>query len=161
MGSMVKQLNGNNRYTSFVKLDDTAYCSTLLTLSTSLSLQIWEEWKQNKATARIMATEDSGSKRKNKAWTLFCLPVSNYGREGRRTFVLFHPLVLFVGLILLASLPFGASIKQSVPRVKLSYRGRKLNIVHMSVNFIVIAYFLLSYLNLCFIQVKQCKIKLS
>ncbi|MED6266927.1 Semaphorin-3D, partial [Characodon lateralis] len=28
----------------------------------------------------------------------------------------------FVGLILLASLPFGASIKQSVPRVKLSYR---------------------------------------
>ncbi|XP_032406017.1 semaphorin-3D [Xiphophorus hellerii] len=69
-----------------------------------------------------MATEDSGSKRKNKAWTLFCLPVSNYDREGRRTFVLFHPLVLFVGLILLASLPFGASIKQSVPRVKLSYR---------------------------------------
>uniref|UniRef100_A0A3B5MU05 Sema domain, immunoglobulin domain (Ig), short basic domain, secreted, (semaphorin) 3D n=1 Tax=Xiphophorus couchianus TaxID=32473 RepID=A0A3B5MU05_9TELE len=69
-----------------------------------------------------MATEDSGSKRKNKAWTPFCLPVSNYGREGRRTFVLFHPLVLFVGLILLASLPFGASIKQSVPRVKLSYR---------------------------------------
>uniref|UniRef100_A0A096LUP1 Sema domain, immunoglobulin domain (Ig), short basic domain, secreted, (semaphorin) 3D n=1 Tax=Poecilia formosa TaxID=48698 RepID=A0A096LUP1_POEFO len=69
-----------------------------------------------------MATEDSLSKRKNKAWTLFCLPVCNCGREGRRTFVSFHPLVLFVGLILLASLPFGASIKQSVPRVKLSNR---------------------------------------
>lgn len=35
-----------------------------------------------------------------------------------------HPEVPLVGLMLLVSLPFGASIKQSVPRVKLSHRGK-------------------------------------
>ncbi|KAM4553782.1 semaphorin-3D [Fundulus diaphanus] len=69
-----------------------------------------------------MTTRDSGSQSQNKACGLFCLPGCNYGREARRTFVLFHPVIPFVGLILLATLPFGASIKQSVPRVKLNHR---------------------------------------
>ncbi|MEQ2283284.1 Semaphorin-3D, partial [Ameca splendens] len=69
-----------------------------------------------------MTTGDSASQSQNKAWALFCLLGCNYGREGRRTLVLIYPVFPFVGLILLASLPFGASIKQSVPRVKLSYR---------------------------------------
>uniref|UniRef100_A0A3Q3B396 Sema domain, immunoglobulin domain (Ig), short basic domain, secreted, (semaphorin) 3D n=1 Tax=Kryptolebias marmoratus TaxID=37003 RepID=A0A3Q3B396_KRYMA len=69
-----------------------------------------------------MKTEDSGNQSWNRAGLLFCLSGSNYGCKGRRTLVLSHPVVPLVGLILLASLPFGASIKQSVPRVKLTYR---------------------------------------
>ncbi|XP_077451837.1 semaphorin-3D [Stigmatopora argus] len=48
-----------------------------------------------------------------------CVSGSNYG-GGIRT--LSHPGVPLVGLMLLAVIPFGVSIKQSVPRVKLSQR---------------------------------------
>nr|XP_015820115.2 semaphorin-3D isoform X1 [Nothobranchius furzeri] len=69
-----------------------------------------------------MKTEESGNQSWKRAGDLFCLPGSDYDGKGRRTLVLSHPVVSLVGLILLASLPFGASIKQSVPRVKLSYK---------------------------------------
>uniref|UniRef100_A0A3Q2WIZ6 Sema domain, immunoglobulin domain (Ig), short basic domain, secreted, (semaphorin) 3D n=1 Tax=Haplochromis burtoni TaxID=8153 RepID=A0A3Q2WIZ6_HAPBU len=50
---------------------------------------------------------------------MFCLSGSNYGGKGKKFMALFHPEVTLFGLILLAILPVGASIKQSVPRVKL------------------------------------------
>lgn len=84
-----------------------------------------EEWKRNKATEHIMKTEDAGNQRWTRTGVLFRLSGSNYSRKGRRTWVQSHSLVTLVGLILLAILPFGASIKQSVPRVKLSYKGKK------------------------------------
>lgn len=52
------------------------------------------------------------------------MSASNYGGKGNRIQVPSHPGVLFVGLMLLVVLPFGASIKQSVPRVKLGHRGK-------------------------------------
>ncbi|XP_061917156.1 semaphorin-3D-like isoform X1 [Entelurus aequoreus] len=51
-----------------------------------------------------------------------CKSGGNYGGNDRRIKVPSHPGVPFVGLMLLAIIPFGASIKQSVPRVKLSQR---------------------------------------
>uniref|UniRef100_A0A3Q3GDD6 Semaphorin-3D-like n=1 Tax=Labrus bergylta TaxID=56723 RepID=A0A3Q3GDD6_9LABR len=49
-----------------------------------------------------------------------CASGSNHGRKGKRTTALLsHAGVPLVGLMLLATLPFVASIQQSVPRVKL------------------------------------------
>ncbi|CAG5958105.1 unnamed protein product, partial [Menidia menidia] len=81
-----------------------------------------EEGKQNKTTIHIMKTEVSHNQSLKKSRLLLCLSSSNYGSKGKRTSVISHPGVPLVGLILLATFPFGASIKQSVPRVKLSHR---------------------------------------
>lgn len=87
-----------------------------------------------------MKTEDSVNQNLNEAGALHCMSGSNYGGKGKRIKVLSHPGVPLVGLMLLATLPFGASIKQSVPRVKLSHRGKNWNIVDVSVNFVVDTY---------------------
>ncbi|XP_061772778.1 semaphorin-3D isoform X1 [Nerophis ophidion] len=66
---------------------------------------------------------------KESSWSLkedgtspLCKSGGNYGGKDRRIKAPSHPGVPFVGLMLLAIIPFGASIKQSVPRVKLSQR---------------------------------------
>lgn len=69
-----------------------------------------------------MKKEDSGNQTWNEVGAMFCLSGSNYGGKGKKFMALFHPEVTLFGLILLAILPVGASIKQSVPRVKLSHR---------------------------------------
>lgn len=69
-----------------------------------------------------MKKEDCSNQSLNKVGALFCLSGSNYGGKGKRIMVMSHPGVPLVGLILLATLSFGACIKQSVPRVKLSHR---------------------------------------
>ncbi|XP_068169098.1 semaphorin-3D isoform X2 [Antennarius striatus] len=66
--------------------------------------------------------EGSVNQSLNEIDALRCMSGSNYGGKGKRNKTLFHPGVPLVGLMLLATLPFGASIKQSVPRVKLSHR---------------------------------------
>lgn len=75
-----------------------------------------------------MKKESSGDLSPNEAGALYCMSGSNYVSKGKRIKVLYHPGVPLVGLMLLAILPFGASIKQSLPRVKLSHRGKKFNI---------------------------------
>ncbi|KAA8590188.1 hypothetical protein FQN60_014122 [Etheostoma spectabile] len=67
-----------------------------------------------------MKKGDSGYQSRNEVGALHCMSGSNYEGKGKRIKVASHPIPL-VGLILLATLPFGASIKQSVPRVKLSH----------------------------------------
>lgn len=76
-----------------------------------------------------MKTEDSVNQSLNKVGTLPSISGSDYGSKGKRIAVLSNLGVPLVGLMLLATLPFGASIKQSVPRVKLSHRGKSCNIV--------------------------------
>lgn len=71
-----------------------------------------------------MKTEDSVNQSLNEVGAPQCMSGSNYGAKGRRIKVLSLPGVPLLGLMLLATLPFGASIKQSVPRVKLSHRGK-------------------------------------
>lgn len=61
----------------------------------------------------------------NEVGVLHCMSGSNYGSKMKRIKVLSHPGFTLVGLMLLATLPFGASIKQTVPRVKLNYKGKK------------------------------------
>ncbi|XP_004553348.3 semaphorin-3D [Maylandia zebra] len=73
-------------------------------------------------TPHSMKKEDSGNQTWNEVGAMFCLSGSNYGGKGKKFMALFHPEVTLFGLILLAILPVGASIKQSVPRVKLSHR---------------------------------------
>ncbi|XP_063337219.1 semaphorin-3D [Pelmatolapia mariae] len=73
-------------------------------------------------TPHSMKKEDSGNQSWNEVGAMFCLSGSNYGGKGKKFMALFHPEVTLFGLILLAILPVGASIKQSVPRVKLSHR---------------------------------------
>ncbi|XP_031593120.1 semaphorin-3D [Oreochromis aureus] len=73
-------------------------------------------------TPHSMKKEDSGNQSWNEVGAMFCLSGSNYGGKGKRFMALFHPGVTLFGLILLAILPVGASIKQSVPRVKLSHK---------------------------------------
>ncbi|XP_010780644.1 semaphorin-3D-like [Notothenia coriiceps] len=58
----------------------------------------------------------------NEVGALHCMSGSNYGSKMKRIKVLSHPGFTLVGLMLLATLPFGASIKQTVPRVKLNYK---------------------------------------
>ncbi|KAM8892038.1 semaphorin-3D isoform 2-T2 [Spinachia spinachia] len=67
-----------------------------------------------------MTKGDPGNQSLDEVWPLRCMSGSNYGSKGKRIKVLSHPGVPLVGLMLLATLPFGASIKQTVPRVKLS-----------------------------------------
>ncbi|KAM6937697.1 semaphorin-3D [Xenentodon cancila] len=69
-----------------------------------------------------MKTEVFGNQSPNTAGAALSVSGSNYSVKGKRTSALSHPWVPLVGLILLATFPFGASIKQSVPRVKLSHR---------------------------------------
>ncbi|XP_075945995.1 semaphorin-3D [Anarhichas minor] len=69
-----------------------------------------------------MKKGDSGNQSLDEVGALQCMSGSNYGSKGKRIKVLSHPGVPLVGLMLLATLPFGASIKQTVPRVKLSQR---------------------------------------
>lgn len=76
-----------------------------------------------------MKTEDSVHQSLNELGNLPSISGSDYGSKGKRIAVLSNPGVPLVGLMLLATLPFGASIKQSVPRVKLSHRGKSYNIV--------------------------------
>lgn len=71
-----------------------------------------------------MKTEDSVNQSLNEVGAPQCMSGSNYGEKGRRIKVLSLSWVPLLGLMLLATLPFGASIKQSVPRVKLSHRGK-------------------------------------
>lgn len=71
-----------------------------------------------------MKKQDSDNQSVNEVGTRYILPGSNYDASGKRITVLSHPGVQLVGLLLLATLPFGSSIKQSVPRVKLSHRGK-------------------------------------
>lgn len=66
-----------------------------------------------------------------------CMSAGNYGGKGKRIQVPSHPGVPFVGLILLVALPFAASIKQSVPRVKLSHRGKISTLIPLFLRFIV------------------------
>lgn len=61
-----------------------------------------------------------------------CKSASNYGCKEKRIKVPSHPEVPLVGLMLLVVLPFGASVKQSVPRVKLSHRGKILSVITFS-----------------------------
>uniref|UniRef100_A0AAQ4R5N9 Sema domain, immunoglobulin domain (Ig), short basic domain, secreted, (semaphorin) 3D n=1 Tax=Gasterosteus aculeatus aculeatus TaxID=481459 RepID=A0AAQ4R5N9_GASAC len=67
-----------------------------------------------------MKTGDCGNQSLGEVWPLHCVSGSNYGSKGKRIKVLSHLGLPLVGLMLLATLPFGASIKQTVPRVKLS-----------------------------------------
>ncbi|CAG13034.1 unnamed protein product [Tetraodon nigroviridis] len=53
-----------------------------------------------------------------------CKSASNYGCKKKRIKVPSYPEVTLVGLMLLVTLPIGASVKQSVPRVKISHRGK-------------------------------------
>ncbi|XP_061577955.1 semaphorin-3D isoform X2 [Cololabis saira] len=69
-----------------------------------------------------MKTDVSGNQSPNIAGASHSVSGSNYSVKGKRTSALSHPWVPLAGLILLATFPFGASIKQSVPRVKLSHR---------------------------------------
>lgn len=113
-----------------------------VTLLSGLSpgLQKRTEWKRNKTMPNTMKTEDSVNQSLNEVGALHCMSGSNYGGKGKRIKVLSHPGVPLVGLMLLATLPFGASIKQSVPRVKLSHKGKYWNNVDLSVTFIVVIY---------------------
>lgn len=108
----------------------TCDCSSLAWLFSPVSLQgcrKGQSEKQNETSPpHAMKTEGSVNQSVNDAGALRCVPGSNYGSAGKRIKVRAHPGVPLVGLMLLATLPFGASIKQSVPRVKLSHRGKNL-----------------------------------
>ncbi|XP_075998492.1 semaphorin-3D isoform X2 [Genypterus blacodes] len=69
-----------------------------------------------------MKKDGSGTQSPDEAGATSCVSRSNYGCEGKTIKVLSCRLVLLVGLMLLAFLPGGATIKQSVPRVKLSHK---------------------------------------
>ncbi|KAM9377037.1 semaphorin-3D isoform 1-T2 [Pholidichthys leucotaenia] len=69
-----------------------------------------------------MKNKDSGNQGRSDIGAPFRLSGGDYGRKEARTVPLSHPGVTFVLLITLATLPFGASIRQSIPRVKLSHR---------------------------------------
>uniref|UniRef100_A0A7N6BDZ1 Sema domain, immunoglobulin domain (Ig), short basic domain, secreted, (semaphorin) 3D n=1 Tax=Anabas testudineus TaxID=64144 RepID=A0A7N6BDZ1_ANATE len=69
-----------------------------------------------------MRKEDSGKQSLNEVGALYFMSGGNHDASGKRIKVLSHPGVPLVGLLLLATLPFGATIKQSFPRVKLSHR---------------------------------------
>ena len=145
-GSMVKQLNSSSRNLCTYPAcswDETAHthththththsydCSSLAWLFSPVSLQGCRKGlseKQNETSPpHAMKTEGSVNQSVNEAGALRCVPGSNYGSAGKRIKVRAHPGVPLVGLMLLATLPFGASIKQSVPRVKLSHRGKNL-----------------------------------
>lgn len=71
-----------------------------------------------------MKRGDTGNQSLSDVGALHCMSGSNYGGKGKRIKALSHPGVPLVGLMLLATLPFGASIKQTVPRVKLNHRGK-------------------------------------
>nr|XP_057930705.1 semaphorin-3D isoform X1 [Doryrhamphus excisus] len=75
----------------------------------------------HKTTPHAMGEDSSWSLNEDRM-TPRCMSSSNYGRKDRRIKTLSYPGVPFLGLMLLAIIPFGASIKQSVPRVKLSQR---------------------------------------
>lgn len=51
---------------------------------------------------------------------------SSAGSQGRIRLSLAHPGLLLLGIVLLVLLPSGESVKQNVPRVKLSYKGKRL-----------------------------------
>lgn len=72
-----------------------------------------------------MKTEDSLNQSLNDAGAPRRTSGSNYGARGKRIKALSRPPVPLLGLMLLLALPLGASIKQSVARVKLSHRGKK------------------------------------
>uniref|UniRef100_A0A3Q4B0R2 Sema domain, immunoglobulin domain (Ig), short basic domain, secreted, (semaphorin) 3D n=1 Tax=Mola mola TaxID=94237 RepID=A0A3Q4B0R2_MOLML len=69
-----------------------------------------------------MKTEDSVNQSLNEVRAVRCTSGSNYAGKGKRMKALSCSGVLLVELMLLATVPFGASIKQSVPRVKLSHK---------------------------------------
>ncbi|KAG7216112.1 hypothetical protein INR49_007864, partial [Caranx melampygus] len=69
-----------------------------------------------------MKKEGSDNQSMNEVGALFCTSGSNYHGRGKSIKVLSRPGLPLLGLMFLATLPFGASIKQSVPRVKLSHR---------------------------------------
>ncbi|XP_034032522.1 semaphorin-3D [Thalassophryne amazonica] len=69
-----------------------------------------------------MRKEDFDNQRLDEVGPLCCMSGSNYGSKGKRIKVLSYPLGTLVGLVLLVILPLGETIKQSVPRVILSYR---------------------------------------
>lgn len=81
--------------------------------------------------------EDSVNQGPSEAGALPRVSGSDYGGKGRGNKTPSRPGVLLVGLMLLVTLPFGASIKQSVPRVKLSHRGKSLNILSWAIFLIV------------------------
>ncbi|XP_024138295.1 semaphorin-3D [Oryzias melastigma] len=58
----------------------------------------------------------------NDAGDRFCLSGSKCSIKGTRVWVLSHPGVPLVGLIFLVTFPFGAGIKQTVPRVTFSHK---------------------------------------
>ncbi|KAF6735068.1 hypothetical protein FQA47_002658 [Oryzias melastigma] len=59
----------------------------------------------------------------NDAGDRFCLSGSKCSIKGTRVWVLSHPGVPLVGLIFLVTFPFGAGIKQTVPRVTFSHKA--------------------------------------
>lgn len=134
---MVKRLNSHNRnlctypamrHTLMHTHAHTYDCSSLAWLFTLVSVQVCRrrtEWKRNKTTPHTMKRGDSSNQSLDEVGALRCMSGSNYGSKGKRIKLLSHPGVPLVGLMLLAILPFGASIKQTVPRVKLSHRGKK------------------------------------
>lgn len=79
---------------------------------------------RGRALGRTMKTEDSLNQSRSGAEAPRRTSGSNYGAGGRRITAASRPPVPLLGLMLLLALPLGASIKQSVPRVKLSHRGK-------------------------------------
>lgn len=107
-----------------------------------------------------MKRDDSGNQSLGlRAWAPFCLSGCNYDGKGKRITVLSHLGVPLVGLILLAILPFGESIKQSVPRVKLSHKGKGWNAAGICADFIIITdLHLISYTPQCSLGGIKCLI---
>lgn len=84
---------------------------------------------RGRALHRTMKTEDSLNQSLNEVGAPRCTSGSNYGARGKRIKALSRPPLPLLGLMLLVALPFGASIKQSVPRVKLSHGGKNRTVV--------------------------------
>lgn len=79
---------------------------------------------RGRALGRTMKMEDSLYQSRNAAEAPWRTSGSNYGVSGGRIKAASRPPVPLLGLMLLLALPRAASIKQSVPRVKLSHRGK-------------------------------------
>lgn len=109
---------------------------------TLVSLQVCRKGQSEDGTGPLhtMKEEDSNNQSLSEVGALYFMSGSKYDAIGKRIRLLSHPGFPLVGLLLFATLPIGASIKQSFPRVKLSHRGKTWNIVYLPVNFIFTTY---------------------
>lgn len=73
-----------------------------------------------------MKKEDTAKQSLNEVEALYYISGSDHDASQKKIKALCHPglAIPLVGLLLLAALPFGASIKQSFPRAKFSHRGK-------------------------------------